>query len=377
MTKRLTETEVLATTLLLNKKADARLNQLVESQKKLKEQLDLFEFAQGPQGPPGPPGPMGRQGVEGVPGVPGRDGKEGPQGPIGPVGPMGPVGPKGDDGKEGPQGIQGPRGVQGEKGEKGEKGDKGDKGDQGERGLQGIQGEKGDKGDPGRDGERGPQGEQGERGLQGEQGTQGPQGKRGPRGYKGEKGEKGDIGPTGPQGERGERGDKGDKGEDADIEVPVKKMETEFGKLTQQMIQHVNRSLTSIAMSAGGGGSGGGGSVNILDNDDVVFARPSEVLQDSVLVFDTTVNKFRAVPIIDLINNIKLELEVKYTKLIDQEGTISYIGEALPGTANSAASWRIFRLDESNDPDLQIMWASGNAEFIHTWDDRATYNYTT
>ena len=308
---------------------------------------------------------MGRQGAEGVPGVPGRDGKEGPQGPIGPVGPMGPVGPKGDDGKEGPQGIQGPRGVQGEKGEKGEKGDKGDKGDQGERGLQGIQGEKGDKGDPGRDGERGPQGEQGERGLQGEQGTQGPQGKRG------------DIGPTGPQGERGERGDKGDKGEDADIEVPVKKMETEFGKLTQQMIQHVNRSLTSIAMSAGGGGSGGGGSVNILDNDDVVFARPSEVLQDSVLVFDTTVNKFRAVPIIDLINNIKLELEVKYTKLIDQEGTISYIGEALPGTANSAASWRIFRLDESNDPDLQIMWASGNAEFIHTWDDRATYNYTT
>jgi hypothetical protein len=153
-------------------------------------------------------------------------------------------------------------------------------------------------------------------------------------------------------------------------------MESEFNKLTQRMIQHVNKSLTSIAMAAGGGGGGGGGSVKILDNDDVVFARPDQVLQNSVLVFDTDVNKFKAVSIVDLINNIKLELEVKYTKLIDQEGTISYIGEALPGTANSAAEWRIFRLNEANDPDLQIQWASGNAEFIHTWDDRATYTYS-
>ena len=284
MPKTISDSEILATTLLLNKKTEKQLKELAETQSNIIEQLELFEqLKTGPMGPPGPAG--------------------------------GPMGPRGERGLDGPPGIPGPKGEQGPPGP------------------------------------RGPMGLQGPQGLRGERGPQGIPGLMGPRG------------PRGP------------KGETPDIDKPVRKLTEEFTNLQTNLLKHINKSITNIAMSVGGGSAAGGGSVRILDNEDVVFARPSEVLENSVLVFDPSIGKFKATPLVDLINSIKLELEVKYTKLIDQVGTIAYIGEALPGTANSAAEWRISRFDETNDPDLQIQWASGNAEFIHVWNDRATYAY--
>lgn len=57
---------------------------------------------------------------------------------------------------------------------------------------------------------------------------------------------------------------------------------------------------------------------------------------------------------------------------------ILYLGEAEPGTATSAARWRIKKFTYQAGTDLvtQIDWASGNDFFNKVWDDRATYAYS-
>lgn len=54
-----------------------------------------------------------------------------------------------------------------------------------------------------------------------------------------------------------------------------------------------------------------------------------------------------------------------------------YVGEAQPGTAESASGWRIKEItyDASNNP-TAIKWADGTRDFNKVWDDRATYAYT-
>lgn len=63
-----------------------------------------------------------------------------------------------------------------------------------------------------------------------------------------------------------------------------------------------------------------------------------------------------------------------YTQLIDDAGMLIYIGEAVPGTATSAASWRIKRVDITNDPDVTIAWAGTG--FTNIWDNRAALSYS-
>jgi hypothetical protein len=96
------------------------------------------------------------------------------------------------------------------------------------------------------------------------------------------------------------------------------------------------------------------------------------------LIFQQDIQKFSAINIVDVFNSVKAQLtleSVKYTKLIDQDGTLIYIGEATPGTANSASTWRISRIDETNDPDLTILWANSEVSFNKVWDNRLTYTY--
>lgn len=57
-----------------------------------------------------------------------------------------------------------------------------------------------------------------------------------------------------------------------------------------------------------------------------------------------------------------------------------YVGEALPGTANDDAAWRIYRYEyETIEGDLEMVglrYAEGNTRFDKVWDDRATYEYS-
>ena len=62
-------------------------------------------------------------------------------------------------------------------------------------------------------------------------------------------------------------------------------------------------------------------------------------------------------------------------RLDEVSPTVSYVGEAAPGTLDSEPKWRIKRLDTSGS-DLDITWANGAAEFVHVWNNRAALTYS-
>jgi len=56
--------------------------------------------------------------------------------------------------------------------------------------------------------------------------------------------------------------------------------------------------------------------------------------------------------------------------------TLSYLGEANPGTATSAASWRIKKLVFDAAGDITVTYADGNSSFDNIWDNRASLSYS-
>jgi len=57
-----------------------------------------------------------------------------------------------------------------------------------------------------------------------------------------------------------------------------------------------------------------------------------------------------------------------------------YFGEAIPGTLNSDAGWRIYRYEYATiEGDLEVVgirFAEGNTNFDKVWDDREDYEYS-
>lgn len=334
--------------------------------------FDLIEDVRTIEGPKGERGDRGSQGARGEKGEKGDEGKQGEKGDAGAKG------ESGDIGATGPMGETGERGERGERGEKGEVGDKGEigaTGPQGERGPQGLQGEAGPQGEAGRDGAIGPQG------LDGKQGDVGPQGKAGATGKAGAKGERGEVGAQGIQGEKGERGPQGEAGKDAkDYTEEFEEALAKFNqRLTenasrvdtnvQKQIERINQSLSTL---------GGGGSYKIVDNADVDKSAIKNVVDDAVLIYDPTKKKFVAQSFLSILDRLKADLEVQYDKLVDEDAvnSFTYVGEASPGTDKDGNTWRIKRIYELNDGDLEILWANGTANFDKTWNDRATYTYS-
>jgi hypothetical protein len=112
---------------------------------------------------------------------------------------------------------------------------------------------------------------------------------------------------------------------------------------------------------------------SLLDVDNNLVTNLNE---DSILIYNATNNEFVAESFIAVLERLKAELEVQYDRLVDEEGPLTYIGEAEPGTDRNLALWRIKRVSEASDGDLEILWANGAAAFDKVWDDRATYTYS-
>ena len=53
----------------------------------------------------------------------------------------------------------------------------------------------------------------------------------------------------------------------------------------------------------------------------------------------------------------------------------TYVGYATIGTANSAASWKVFRMFDDKG-DLTITYADGDSNYDNIWDDRVTLTYS-
>jgi hypothetical protein len=63
-----------------------------------------------------------------------------------------------------------------------------------------------------------------------------------------------------------------------------------------------------------------------------------------------------------------------YTTRIDTVGDLTYIGNAVIGSATSGALWQIKRLDASSG--LVKLWADGNDNFDNVWDNRTLLSYS-
>lgn len=319
-------------------------------------------------------GPSGRDGKDGLDGRDGVDGKDGVDGSPGPAGDPGIAGADGRDGSDGSDGVDGKDGIAGPQGPKGDRGDDGVKGDKGDTGP---------KGDTGQQGERGLQGPQGIPGETGPKGDTGPQGEPGPKGDRGTRGTEGIQGATGLTGPKGDKGDKGDPGDPAPDYTPkFEELLSQFNAGVKKHQDTINKRIEDRLKKMGGlGGTSGGGSYKILDNADVEKTKLNTIVGDSILIYNPTKRKFVVESFVNIIDRIKADLEVQYNRLIDKVGDYTYIGEALPGTATSAASWRIKRIyekpiDGENSGDFDILWAEGTADLIHVWEDRLTYSYS-
>lgn len=75
-------------------------------------------------------------------------------------------------------------------------------------------------------------------------------------------------------------------------------------------------------------------------------------------------------------NQVVYEGNENFTKAIDEvSATVIYVGTAPIGTAVSTALWQIKKITVSGTVTL-IQWANGDDDFIHVWDDRASYTYS-
>jgi hypothetical protein len=69
--------------------------------------------------------------------------------------------------------------------------------------------------------------------------------------------------------------------------------------------------------------------------------------------------------------------ERRYTRMIEYSGdNPEYIGEAVPGSSEDDAVWRIQYVKYSGSNPTSVKWADGTEKFTNKWSARATYSYS-
>jgi len=66
----------------------------------------------------------------------------------------------------------------------------------------------------------------------------------------------------------------------------------------------------------------------------------------------------------------------KTTALSYSGSNVEYVGKAEPGSAKSAALWRIQKLVYTGSDVTDIQYADGNLNYDNVWDDRAGLSYS-
>jgi len=227
----------------------------------------------------------------------------------------------------------------------------------GRRGRRGGRGLRGDKGDAGVQGVEGRHGVQGPQGVPGDTGDDGTQGERGKRGYKGIQGRAGEVGPVGPQGKKGDTGP-APAHRWQGMALSFKKPNGDWGK------------AVSLQGPAGGRGTSGKGASQSYAAM-VLNGNTLELQKQGALGADLSVDLSALATGEELL-----------AQRIDEEsgGDLLYIGEAIPGTIDSAALWRIkritFTLDGDGDTDSVTEWADGDSSQNNIWNNRLALSYS-
>lgn len=224
-------------------------------------------------------------------------------------------------------------------------GERGQKGVVGEVGRRGRRGTKGNIGETGR---RGRRGLQGEIGLHGEAGPQGDVGKAGAKGLQGRVGKAGAKGLVGPKGDTGPAPRHKWKGSKLSFENP----DGSFGP--------------AVNLKGDTGGRGMSRGVNQSFETIELVGTMLEFKKAGALGADVSVD----------LASISTGDEVLAQRVDDESGgTVLYIGEAAPGSIDSATVWRIKRITFTGQ-DSVTEWAGGTAAFDKIWDDHLTETYS-
>jgi hypothetical protein len=73
--------------------------------------------------------------------------------------------------------------------------------------------------------------------------------------------------------------------------------------------------------------------------------------------------------------NVVAKIPGTTTQIETVSSTVTYIGDATPGTATSAASWTIIKIEKSGSF-TSVKYANGQDSFNNIWDSRASYTYS-
>lgn len=64
-----------------------------------------------------------------------------------------------------------------------------------------------------------------------------------------------------------------------------------------------------------------------------------------------------------------------YSVRTETVGNITYVGQAIVGSAEGSPVWRIKRLTD-NSGNLVVEYVDGKTSWLSRWTDRATYTYS-
>lgn len=225
--------------------------------------------------------------------------------------------------------------------------------------YRGRRGRKGNVGRQGPTGGRGPEGPPGRPGLDPIDGAQGPAGPIGPEGPPGEsiEGRAGDVGPKGPKGPKGDKGDVGP--------IPAHKWDG-----TRLAFEKPNGKFgRAIELRGPGGGRGGAGVKDTygsiaLNGTNLEFKKLGAMGPDTI---------------VDLSSLAGGGGDVNNAQRVDEVGSIIYIGDAVPGTSDGDALWRIKRvtfIKTGPDTDAVTEWANGSETRDRVWNNHLSESYS-
>lgn len=88
----------------------------------------------------------------------------------------------------------------------------------------------------------------------------------------------------------------------------------------------------------------------------------------------TSISSVNTRPLETAISNLQTASTQTYAKKMTTVGSITYLGEALPGTSQATAAWRCQKIDETSG--LVITWAGGTAAFDKVATDLTALSYS-
>lgn len=156
----------------------------------------------------------------------------------------------------------------------------------------------------------------------------------------------------------------------------------------RQLVDEINRWVDTVESGSSGAGSGGGGFEGVhndLDGRSAADAHPITSITGLTAALASlsaliAVNG-AAISVNDgRITILEDEILAANAQRVDDttQSTVYYFGEAVPGSLDAAAVWRLSRgtFITPGQDDFELEWADGDNNFDNIWDDRLVASYS-